>query len=364
MESWRLIDLGKPEPYVAQAFYEAVAESVERGVSENTLIMLQPGSPYACIGFHQDLVKEIDIEFCRSKGLPIIRRGQGGGATYLDGNQVFYQIVAKNSRVVPREVERQFERLLSVTVKTYQRFGLDAEFKPLNDVVVKGKKVSGNGAGLYESTSILVGNIILDLDYDMMARVLKVPDEKFRDKLAKSMRDWVTSLKAELGEAPSSEEVKEVYVKEFQKTLNVKLKPSKPNSIEWEVFHTQVKPKHLSKEWLYMETPISQKRDGRSIKVAGPVKVVEADYKAKKLIRVRAEIKGYEILNIQIHGDFFAIPEKSINSLETLLTGTTLDDEKIHKIVESFYHNSRIQTPGVRPEDFAAAILKIKNFID
>lgn len=364
MELWRLIDLGKSEPYIAQAFYEAVAESVERGISENTLIILQPGDPYACIGFHQDLEKEIDVEFCRSKGLPIIRRGQGGGATYLDGNQIFYQVVAKNSEAVPREVERQFERLLSVTVKTYQRFGLDAEFKPLNDVVVKGKKISGNGAGLYESTSILVGNIILDLDYDMMARVLKVPDEKFRDKLAKSMRDWVTSLRAELGEAPSPEEVKKVYAEEFQKVLNVKLKPSKPKSVEWEIFQTQVKPKHLSKEWLYMEPPISKQRDGRSVKIAGAVKVIEVDYKAKKLIRIRAEVKGDEILNIQIHGDFFAIPEKSINGLETLLAGATLDDEKIHKIVGSFYNDSRIQTPGVEPEDFAEAVLKIKDFID
>ncbi|MGB9622756.1 MAG: lipoyl protein ligase domain-containing protein, partial [Candidatus Bathyarchaeia archaeon] len=350
MELWRLIDLGKVEPYVAQTFYEAVAESVERGVSGNTLIMLQPESPYACIGFHQDLLKEIDLEFCRSKGLPIIRRGQGGGATYLDGNQVFYQIVAKNSEVVPREVERQFKRLLSVTVNTYRRFGLDAEFKPLNDVVVKGKKISGNGAGLYESTSILVGNIILDLDYDMMAKVLKVPDEKFRDKLAKSMKDWVTSLKAELGEVPRPEEVVKVYEEEFQKTLNIRLNPSKPSSMEWEIFHTQVKPKHLSREWLYMEAPVFQERNGRSVKIAGPIKVVEVDYKAKKLIRIRAEIKGDEILNIQIHGDFFAIPEKSINGLETLLAGATLDDEEIHKVVESFYHNSRIQTLGVEPE--------------
>ncbi|MGQ9680128.1 MAG: lipoate--protein ligase [Candidatus Bathyarchaeia archaeon] len=364
MESWRLIDLGKPEPYIAQAFYEAVAESIEKGLSENTLLMLQPGSPYACIGFHQDLLKEIDLGFCRSRGLPVIRRGQGGGATYLDGNQVFYQIVAKGSEAVPREVERQFERLLSVTVNTYRRFGLDAEFKPLNDVVVKGKKISGNGAGLYESTSILVGNIILDLDYEMMARVLKVPDEKFRDKLAKSMRDWVTSLKAELGYAPGAEGVKKVYEEEFQRALNIRLKPSKPSSTEWEIFQTKIKPKHMSRDWLYMEAPKSQQREGRSVKIAGEIKVIEVDYKAKKLIRIRAEVKGSEVLSIQIHGDFFAIPEKSINDLETLLIGASLDEERINKTVESFYHDSKVQTPGVEPRDFATAILKIKDFIE
>src|SRR3972149_10328844 len=101
MERWRLLDLGKPEPYLAQTFYESVAEAVHEGSSRNPLILLQPGRPYACLGYHQDLLKEIDVEFCEKAGLPIIRRGQGGGATYLDGNQVFYQIIARNSEAVP-----------------------------------------------------------------------------------------------------------------------------------------------------------------------------------------------------------------------------------------------------------------------
>jgi lipoate-protein ligase A len=74
IENWRLIDLGRPEPLVAQTFYEAVAEAVEDEKSPNTLIMLQPGAPYACVGYHQDLVKELDLAYCKSAGLPIIRR--------------------------------------------------------------------------------------------------------------------------------------------------------------------------------------------------------------------------------------------------------------------------------------------------
>lgn len=63
------------------------------------------------------------------------------------------------------------------------------EFKALNDVVTNGKKISGNGAGQFgDNTVILVGNIILDLNYDAMGRVLKVPSEKFRDKMVQSMR--------------------------------------------------------------------------------------------------------------------------------------------------------------------------------
>jgi lipoate-protein ligase A len=132
-----------------------VAEAVENGASPNTLIMLQPGAPYAYIGYHQDIEKELDLEYCRSAGLPVIRRSQCGGATFLDGGQVFYQIVAKKTNSYPTAVDAMFKKLITITIETYHRFGVPAEFKPLNDVVARGKKLSGNGASMNGSTSIM-----------------------------------------------------------------------------------------------------------------------------------------------------------------------------------------------------------------
>ncbi len=363
MECWRFIDLDNPVPLVAQTFYEAVAEAVHNGDAPNTLIMLQPGSAYVCLGYHQDLEKEIDLEFCREKGLPVIRRSQGGGATYLDGDQVFYQVVAKESPVVPRNIEEMFERLLSVTVETYRRLGVEAEFKPLNDVVVGGRKISGNGAGMHESASILVGNVILDLDYEIMARVLRVPDEKFRDKMAKSMRDWVTNLRQELGRPPSAETVKQMYVEAFQELLDVELVREKPTGEEWRIFNETVKPLHTSREWLYKDMSPARRRDGRAVKIAGDVKVIEADHKARKLIRVRAEVKGEEILSIQIRGDFFVIPKEAVATLEEMLTGVKLEEDAVSKAVERFYQHTDAQTPGLKPKDYTDAIMKIRDLI-
>ena len=118
-----------------------------------------------------------------------------------------------DSQIIPVTVEGIFKKLLGITVYVYRKLGLPAEFKVLNDVVVNGRKISGNGAGEFgDNTVILVGNIILDLDYDSMAHVLKVPSEKFRDKMVKSMREWVTSIKKELGYVPSSEQIKKLLV--------------------------------------------------------------------------------------------------------------------------------------------------------
>jgi len=292
-----LIDLGMAEPYVAQCFYEAVALAIDRGLSPNTIILVQPASPYVCLGYHQILEKEVDVEFCKKQGLPIIRRSQGGGTVYLNNDQVFYQVVAsEDSKVIPHRVDELFEKLLQVTVYVYRKLGLEAEFKPLNDVVVNNRKISGNGAGRIGKAIILVGNIILDLDYDLMARVLKIPDEKFRDKMAKSMREWVTSLKRELGYIPSVDEIKKLLVEGYEKILGIKLIPSSPSEDELHIFENEVKPKHMSYEWLHMpELTHRELTIDRAVKIADGVKVIEVVHKAKKLIKVTAEVIGDKI---------------------------------------------------------------------
>ncbi|MEM2227203.1 MAG: biotin/lipoate A/B protein ligase family protein [Candidatus Bathyarchaeia archaeon] len=362
---WRLIDLGLIEPLKAQTFYEAVAFNVDKGLSLNTIILCQPENPYVCIGFHQELEKEVNIEYCRINNLPIIRRSQGGGATYLDKNQIFYQIIArKETPIIPSKIEDLFEKFLSVTVYVYRQLGLQAEFKALNDVIVNGKKISGNGAGQFgDNTIILVGNIILDLDYEAMAQVLKVPDEKFRDKMVKSMKEWVTSLKRELGYIPDVSKIKSLLIQGYEEILGIKLIPSKPTEEEERVWKEEVKPRHLSREWLYQEGRTDNIQE-RAVKIADGVKVVQADYKAGKLIRVTAELIGEKILNLTFSGDFFMIPENKLRELELRLKNLTLDKKQILERIKLFYEESNVQTPGIKPEDFAEAIMKLKKLAE
>ena len=358
MEQWRIIDLDYTDPLIAQTFYEAVAESVHRDQSLNTLIMTQPNKPYACIGYHQDIEKELDLQYLEQEGLPAIRRSQGGGATYLDRTQVFYQIIFKNSDAIPRKIDSMFKTLLNVTVQTYRQLGVPARYKPLNDVTVNNRKISGNGAGQHETASILVGNIILDLNYDLMARVLKVPDEKFRDKMANSMRQWVTTLTRELGKPPTAKHVKEVYKKAFTEILDIQLTHSKPTEQEWNIYKTETKPRHTSREWLYMEQP-ERSKNARTVKIAHDIKLVEVDHKAGKLLRLRAELNKTTIRSIQIRGDFFIIPKEAITKLEANLQGANLEIEEITQTVTQFY-SSGIELPRFKPEDIVTGIMKLR----
>lgn len=362
MEVWRLIDLGMAEPLLAQTFYEAVGNEVDRGASKNTIILVQPSSPYVCIGFHQELEKEVDLDYCKKKKLMVIRRSQGGGATYLDSDQVFYQVVARgDSKTIPVGIHELFEKFLSVTVFVYRKLGLPAEYKAINDVIVNGRKISGNGAGSFgKDTIILVGNIILDLDYNSMSRVLKVPSEKFRDKMAKSMMEWVTSITRELGYTPPPEIVKKLLAEGYETILGIKLVQDKPTNREWEIWESEVKQRHLSNEWVNM--PELRHRNlaiAREVKIAEGVRIVEVTHKANKLIRLRAELVGNKLRDLMLSGDFFIVPENALPELESALKDANLERSCISRRVLEFYKTSGIQTPGVNPEDFVDAIMRL-----
>ena len=360
LEQWRLIDLGKADPYMAQTYYEAVAEAVHRDMSPNTLILVQPDSPYACIGYHQDLEKEIDLKYIKESKLPVIRRSQGGGATYLNSDQVFYQIIFKNSKALPTKVDKLFENLLNVTVSSYRRLGVPAEFKPLNDIVVENRKISGNGAGTHETASILVGNFIMDLNYSQMARVLKVPDAKFRDKMASSMEQWVSSLRKELGTTPSPTIIKEVYVEEFSEQLGVEIVKGSPTEDEYIIYRNETLPRHTGRDWLYMDSPLY--KPGRAVKIAHMVKVVEVDHKAGKLLRLRAEVQGEQIIDLRITGDLFVVPKEAVFQLEQCLIGSMLDENELTDKINKFYDEKILESPGVTVKDYVDAFMKLKSF--
>ena len=209
-----------------------------------------------------------------------------------------------------------------------------------------------------------MGNIILDLDYASMSRVLKIPSVKFRDKVAKSMMEWVTSIKRETGNRPSAGVVKELLAEGYKEVLGINLEPAEPTIREWATWEGEVKPRHVSNEWLYMpEMRHKRLMRERAVKVAGDVKIVEVEYKAKKLIRVTAELVGGEVRDLMLSGDFFMMPEDGLPKLESALNGAHLDRDDMLRRVLAVYKGGIIQTPGIGPEDFTEAMMKLKDLI-
>ncbi len=356
MEVWRLLDVGGLRPGQIHSIYEAVAKAVSRGLVKNTLILCYPAERYISIGYHQNFKDEIDVERASQLGIPVVRRQVGGGAVLLDGDQLFYHIVVhRNHPWAKRPLQEVFEWFLRPTVRVYRDYGLPARYKPINDVVIGHRKASGNGAADLEDAIAIVGNVILDFNVKLMAQILRVPDEKFRDKLVKTMEEWVTSLRRELGYKPSMEEVKEKYVKAFEEELGVKLEAGDllPEERHW---MEEIERRLTSREWL-MEPASRVDKFRRVVKISEGLYVSQTVYRAGKTLRVILVSDGNVISEIQILGDFFMIPHDAVELLERHLAGMPLNEGELQRRIEEFYREHGVESPGLTPMDIAKAIV-------
>ena len=195
----KLYNPGKIPWQESQLIYHALAK-----LGRESLCLVSPATPYVCIGFHQDVKQEVDIDFCRAHSIPIFRREVGGGAVFLDGNQLFFQLIIKRDNpIAPQRIDAFYKKFLQPVIEVHHRIGIQAEYKPINDLVVETRKISGSGAAEIGDCIVFVGNLILDFDYETMSRVLKIPDEKFRDKVKKTIEENLSTIRRELGEATS-----------------------------------------------------------------------------------------------------------------------------------------------------------------
>jgi len=358
MAEWRLVDLGGLDGFTIQSVYEAVAEAVSRKLSPNTLILCYPREPYVCVGVNQMVHAEVDVEYCKSHGLPIVRRKLGGGAVYLNDGQQFYHIIVHLENMP--DIGEFYRKYLKPTVYTYRSFGLDASYKPLNDVIVSGRKASGNAAAWIGRSGILIGNVILDIDPAKLSRTLKVPDEKFRDKLAKTMEEWITSLKRELGYVPEREEVKRRFIEGFRKELGVEFYEDSLSDFETRSLE-KIRSELAGEEWTFR---VSRRHKdlkptgGRKVKIASDVYLCEASLKREKLLRVILKAESGVIKDVVLSGDFFAEPMDATEMVEKSLVGCEISKNEIENRINDVFERSELKFYGISKEDIAEAILK------
>ncbi|MBN2599743.1 MAG: lipoate--protein ligase family protein [Candidatus Thermoplasmatota archaeon] len=321
------------------------------------LIIVSPQKPLASIGYFQDAAKEVDLDYCKNAGIPVMRREVGGGATYLDGDQIFYQLIwKKGNKRFPTRIKDIFPYLSQPVCETYHEFGIETRFRPENDIVTtKEKKIAGEGGGDIGESMVFVGGILMDFDYRTMSKILKVPEEKFRDKIHKSMEEHVTTMKRELGTLPQREDVVQSLIKNYE-VITGKLTPLHltqdivDKMIEIEQWFT-------SPEFLFKKTP----RLPTGVKIREGVEILYSTYKARGgLIRTAQEIQNNVIKDIGISGDFQLYPKSELTGLEHRLQKSKRKEHVIISKVEDFYEKHKIESPGVEPEDVTEAIMEAK----
>jgi lipoate-protein ligase A len=310
-----LFNLGKVPWLETQLIYHALAD-----LGREALTLVSPATPYVCIGFHQDAEQEVDLDFCKKNNIPVFRRNLGGGAVYLDGNQLFFHLILhRDNSAIPQGKISFYKKFLQPVIDVYRHIGIPADYKPVNDVLVEHRKISGTGAAEIGECIVFVGNLIVDFDYDMMSRVLKVPDEKFRDKVHETIKANLTTIRRELGDEKSRQwsdtRLNDLMAQAFEK-LTGPMKPS-PKDDALQAKMDALKNVMLSDDWFFQTFG-----------------------------------------KVYISGDFFCYPDNGIEWLESALDGQPVG--QVGAFLKEFYTRNPIETPGIKIDDWLE-ILTVKS---
>jgi lipoate-protein ligase A len=350
----RLLDLKLVLPVRSQTIYHAVAYAMDEN-SPDTIILVAPTDPYVCIGFHQELEKEVDVEYCRAHSLPIYRREVGGGAVYLDKNQVFAQWVFHRG-ALPADLGERFALYVQPLVDTYHALNIPANYRPINDIHVQGKKIGGTGAAQMGIAEVVVGSLMFDFNFELMSKVLKVSSEKMRDKIFQSLNEYMTTMTKQLGVTPDRDAVVKLYIEKCETALGRKVVRGAPTVKELALAE-QLDAQFATDEWLYQKGGLRQV----GVKIHEDVRVLEVAHKAPGgLIRVTARVRDGRIDDVTLSGDFTMLPKFAPGALELALRGTALDAGAVKARVDEVFRVVAIQSPGVTPDDLTSAVMLLR----
>lgn len=173
------------------SFYLAMEEYVAAQIGEGFFVWRV--APTVIIGRNQDLAAEVNLDYCRSHGVAIVRRKSGGGCVYADRGNLMISYIT-----LQKGVETVFAGYLDRLAAFLASLGLDAVKTEHNDILVAGRKVSGNAFFVHPEASIVHGTLLHSVDLEALQAAITPPAAKLERHGVASVRQRVANL-CELG---------------------------------------------------------------------------------------------------------------------------------------------------------------------
>lgn len=194
-EQWRLLKTEDNSAFTNMAIDKAVMVSCSRSKVPPTVRFYTWKPPAISIGYFQSLNEEVDLDACKSLGVEFVRRITGGGAVFHDKELTYSIIISESNPKVPKNILESYRRICGAVIKGLKNLWIESKYAPINDIIVNNKKISGSAQTRKSKTVLQHGTVLLDVDVDKMFKLLKVPNEKIKDKLIADVKQRVTSIK-------------------------------------------------------------------------------------------------------------------------------------------------------------------------
>ncbi|RLF66339.1 MAG: lipoate--protein ligase family protein [Thermoplasmata archaeon] len=239
----RVIVDKRRDPYINMALDEVLM----RGKGFN-LRLYGWYPPAVTVGYFQSIREFVDVEACEKLRILYTRRISGGGSV-LHMYEITYSVTG-DRETLGRWPEESFDLILDFIIKALKNLGINAKREGINDIIVNGKKISGNAQARKENRVLQHGTVLIDIDRDLMDRVLRIPSLKSKEKGIIKVSERVTSIRDVLGYIPRREEIISSFIISAEEFWgNVKISSYKEEELSSaEVIANE---KYKRSEWIF-----------------------------------------------------------------------------------------------------------------
>ncbi|MBX6353161.1 MAG: lipoate--protein ligase [Thermoflavifilum sp.] len=276
---------------------------------DQTYLIFYSMTPTVIVGRNQNTFEEINEDFIRQHGVVVTRRLSGGGAVYNDEGDLSFSFITKHDA----NSFRNYARFTEPVIRALRDLGVPAELSGRNDILVDGKKVSGNAQFATRGRMFSHGTLMFDVNLDNVERALKPRREKLESKGVKSVRSRVTNIRPYLRRDMDIHEFRQVLLERIFDGL-----PEIPQyhltDKDWRNIERLAKDRYRNWEWVYGQSPPFNLQRTRYIEGVG-------------LIDVRLYVEHGRIEQCRIYGDFFG--ERDVREVEQRLTGLRYDRDDL-----------------------------------
>lgn len=298
---------GITDPMINLALEEYVLQNF--GL-EDSFLLFYINEPSIIIGKNQNTIEEINTDYVEENNIKVVRRLSGGGAVYHDLGNLNYSFITKDDG----DSFHNFAKFTEPVVKALNELGVPAVLEGRNDILVEGRKISGNAQFATKGRMFSHGTLMFDSEIEHVVAALNVNKEKIESKGIKSIRSRVANISEYLKEEMTMEQFKEHILRSIFNVDDVKDVPKHELTEEdWEKVHELSKNRYQKWEWNYGKSPSFN---------------MKASHKFPSgLLDVRLDVKKGIIENCKIYGDFFGIGE--VEDIEQALIGVRHNREDV-----------------------------------